>query len=62
MKGLFLKSLEIGWRTEKAKGLKEINRQHLIDSAMKMLKTLGDTQITEEDLSKVIDKVWGKGA
>ena len=60
MKGLFLKTLELGWRAQKAKGLKEINREQLIDNAMKMLKALGDEQISKEDISKIIDKVWGE--
>ena len=59
LKDLFLKSLEAGWKVEKAKGLKKINREELIDNAMKMLSALGDTLITREDINKVIDKVWG---
>jgi len=60
MKGLFLKSLEMGWKAKKAQGLKEVNREELINAAMRMLSGFGDTLITKEDINQVIDKVWGK--
>lgn len=62
MKSIFLKALEMGWEVEKKKGLVQIDRRQLLDAAMGMLKGFGDTQITEEDINKVIDKVWGKEA
>ena len=62
MKGLFLKALEAGWRIEKSKGLKVINRQELVSNAVKMLGALGDSMMTEKDINEVIDKVWGKDA
>ncbi len=60
IKIIFLRALEESWKTEKKKGLKNVDRKNLIDTAMAMLGNLGDKSITKEDIGEIIDKVWGK--